>query len=192
MAHRVATQSPMDGRPPRYKTPDEFCPRTTALSSTFAPPQSTSPPTFAPTTYIAKMSSSGFPEFDINDLNAFHNNNPYGNHPIFDEFDWNLLNDAGTSQPYTGADFQGDLNNYPAFLTPTTAPTSLHPNHEMSFNEGKSSHILTPVIRKLTFWPQDTAHHFTRGRPYHPYCHNRQPLPPPCPSTAIPPPLHPF
>ena len=189
----MATQSPMDGRPSRYKNPrgtllQNHRPLVHLRTSAIHISADLHPDNL----YIAKMSSSGFPEFGINDLNAFYNNNPYGNHPIFDEFDWNLLNDAGTSQPYTGAYFQGDLNNYPAFLTPTTAPTSLHPNHEMSFNEGKSSHTLTPVIRKLTFWPQDTAHHFTRGRPYHPYCHNRQPLPPPCPSTTIPPPLHPF
>ena len=94
------------------------------------------------------MPSSGFPEFDVNELTASHNDNSYYNDSIFD---WNLLNSAGPSQPYMGADVQGDLNDYPQFLTPATAPISLHPTHEVSLDEGKLSHIPITIVRKLTF-----------------------------------------
>ena len=95
------------------------------------------------------MSSSGFPEFNIDELTMFHNNNFSGDNSIFDEFDWSLPNEAGPSQPYTGVDVQGDLNNYPEFLTPATAPTSLYPTHGVSFNEGKLLSILLIIVQRL-------------------------------------------
>lgn len=96
------------------------------------------------------MSSSGFPEFNIDDLTMFHNNNLSGDNSILNEFGWNSLNGAGPSQPYTGVDVWGDLDNYPEFLTPNTAPVSLYPTHGVSLNEGKSPYTLMVILRRLT------------------------------------------
>ena len=135
------------------------------------------------------MSFSGFPELNINDLTMFYNNF-YGDNSVFDEFNWNSL-DAGPSQPYMGVDVQGDLNNYPEFLSPNSAPISLYPTHGVSTNEGKSSYILVVTIRRLTFWSQDTSPHFTRARPRPLSRHNRRTFTPPRPLPPPPLPHHP-
>lgn len=79
---------------------------------------------------------SGLPEFDINDLTGFNNSGDLA----LDGFNWeNPSKVAGPSQPYTGADVQGDLNNYPEFPSPRNAPTSLYPARGTIANdEGKS------------------------------------------------------
>jgi len=84
------------------------------------------------------MFFSGFPEFNIDDLTGLGNNNYCEGNLDFDGSDWYLSNVAGPSQPYVGVDVQGDLNNYPDFATPLTAPTSLDPTHGIFSNEGKS------------------------------------------------------
>jgi len=87
--------------------------------------------------YIATMFTGGLPGFNINDLTAFDNNN-YDDKFSFDGFDWEILsNVAGPSQPYTGVDVQGDLNAYPEFPSPSSAPTSLYPAQGAIPNEGK-------------------------------------------------------
>lgn len=93
------------------------------------------------------MSSSEFREYNINDLTMFIS---CGESFAFNEFDWELLNGAGPSQPYMGADVQGDLGNYPEFPTPTTAPISLYPTHGVSPIESKSACTLIAIVRLLT------------------------------------------
>jgi hypothetical protein len=83
------------------------------------------------------MLFSGFPEFNIDDITGFNNNSYCGDSFHFDGINWDLSNDAGPSQPYMGVDVQGDLNNYPDFHTPATAPVSLYPTNEVFPNEGK-------------------------------------------------------
>jgi len=83
------------------------------------------------------MLFSEFPDFNIDDLTGFDNNNYCGDNPGFDRFNWDSSNVAGPSQPYTGVDVRGDLNNYPDFPTPATAPTSLYPTHGVFPEEGK-------------------------------------------------------
>ena len=82
------------------------------------------------------MFFSEFPEFNLDDLTGFNNNNFCGDNFGFDGFNWDSSNVAGQSQSYTGVDVRGDLNNYPDFLTPTTAPISLYPTQEV-LPEGK-------------------------------------------------------
>ena len=138
------------------------------------------------------MSFSGFPEFNIDDLTMMHSNNFYGDNSVFNEFDWNSL-DAGISQPYMGVDVQGDLNSYPEFPSPNSAPTSLYPTHGVSTNEGKSSYIPMVTIRRLTFWSQDTSPHSTRAWP-RPLSRNKRRTftpPPPHPHPPLPSPHHP-
>ncbi|KAF9644274.1 hypothetical protein BDM02DRAFT_996185 [Thelephora ganbajun] len=77
------------------------------------------------------MYSSGFTEFNIDYLAGFSNDSYRGDGLDFNEPNWDLPNFAGPSQPYTGVDVQGDLNNYPDFLTPSTAPISLYPANEV-------------------------------------------------------------
>ena len=83
------------------------------------------------------MFSNGFPDFNTNDLTALDDNS-YCSYNFFDEFNWeDPSNVAGPSQPYTGAEIRGDLNAYPDFLSPSSAPTSLDPTHGALFDEGK-------------------------------------------------------
>lgn len=83
------------------------------------------------------MFTSG-PGFNINDLTLFNNNNYYDDIFGFDGLDWeNPSSVAGPSQPYTGVDVQGDLNNYPEFPSPSSAPTTLCPAQGVNLNEGK-------------------------------------------------------
>lgn len=84
------------------------------------------------------MFFSGFPEFNIDDLTGVDNNSYCGDGFGFDQDNWYPSNVAGPSQPYTGAGVWGDLDNYPDFPTPSTAPISLSPTHGVSLNEGKS------------------------------------------------------
>ena len=83
------------------------------------------------------MPFSGFPEFNTDELTGFDNNSYSGDSSAFCEFNWGLSNVAGSSQHYTGADIRGDLNNYPDFPSPLSAPTSLYPTHGEFSNEGK-------------------------------------------------------
>ena len=58
---------------------------------------------------------------------------------------WDLSNLEGPSQPYTGVEVWGDLNKYPDFpapLSPNSAPTSLNPANEEAPGEGKSCQVL--------------------------------------------------
>ena len=79
------------------------------------------------------MFTSGLPGLDIDGLIGFNNNSYCGNNFDFDGFNWE--NTVGPSQPYTGVEVQGDLNNYPEFPSPSSAPTSLYPAR--GYNEGK-------------------------------------------------------
>ena len=98
------------------------------------------------------MSSNQFQEFNIDELTSFINNNTGGDNLGFDEFNWDSSNVAGQSQPdYTGVGVWGDLNNYPDFPSPTSAPTSLYPTHGVFPSEGKASCILMNIVRRLTF-----------------------------------------
>jgi len=85
------------------------------------------------------MFSNGFPEYNINDLTAFEYNSHSGYDFGFDGFYWeNPSNFAGPSQqPYTGAEVRGDLNVYPDFPSPSSAPISLSPTHGVFPNEGE-------------------------------------------------------
>jgi len=125
VAHKVATQ--------RTTVLWDIKPLEWDLSSepSSASPQSTSSSTPTPTTPIVTMVFSEFPEFDLDDLTEFNDNNFCDDNFGFDGFNWDSSNVAGQSQPYTGVDVRGDLNNYPDFLTPTTAPISLYPTQEV-------------------------------------------------------------
>ena len=83
------------------------------------------------------MVFSEFPEFNLDDLTEFNDNNFCGDNFGFDGFNWDSSNVAGQSQPYAGVDVRGDLNNYPDFLTPATAPISLYPTQEVLPEEGE-------------------------------------------------------
>ena len=83
------------------------------------------------------MPYSGFPEFNIDDLTGFDNNTHGSDDFDFGGFNWDLSKVAGPSNPYMGADVWGDLNDYPDFPSPSTAPTSLYPTHRASPEEGK-------------------------------------------------------
>ena len=80
------------------------------------------------------MFSNEFFDFDINDF-IWSNTNTYfdGNFDL-DGLNWNV---AGPSQPYAGADVYGDLNSYPDFVAPTTAPNPSYPDYGAFPNEGK-------------------------------------------------------
>ena len=80
------------------------------------------------------MFTSVLPGLDIDGLTGFSNNSYCGDNFDFGEFNWE--NTAGPSQPYTGVEVYGDLNNYPEFPSPSSAPTSLYPA-ELVNNEGK-------------------------------------------------------
>ena len=94
------------------------------------------------------MLFSEFPEFNIDDLTKLDNNNFGGNTFDFDRFSLDPSNVAGPSQPYMGVDVRGDLDSYPEFPTPDTAPTSLYPTHGVFPDEGKS--CFTTVFQRLT------------------------------------------
>lgn len=85
--------------------------------------------------HVTQMFSNNFLEFDINDFTGSNNNGYCDDNLGLDGFNWS---GAGPSQPYFGVDVQGDLNDYPNFPTPSTAPTSLYPTNETFSNEGKS------------------------------------------------------
>ena len=137
------------------------------------------------------MSSNQFQEFNIDELTAFINNNTPGDNLGFDEFSWDSSNVVGQSQPgYTGVGVWGDLNSYPDFPSPTSAPTSLYPTHGVFPNEGKSSYILMTIVRRLTLCSQETPPRFTRVWLYPRSRHNWRPLPP-SPTTPASPPSHP-
>ena len=81
------------------------------------------------------MFSNEFLGFDFSDLAGLNDFTHYDGNFNFDGFDWNA---AGPSQPYTGVEVQGNVNSYPEFLTPFTAPTSLYPDCGIFTDEGKS------------------------------------------------------
>ena len=135
------------------------------------------------------MSFNGFEEFNIEDFTGLDNNNFCGGSFGFDELNWNVSNAAGQSQPYMGADVRGELNNYPDFPSPTSAPTSLYPADGALPDEGKPSHILTAMVRKLTLLSQDATPRFTKAWLCLPSHHNQRPLLPL--STPASQPLHP-
>ncbi|KAF9783213.1 hypothetical protein BJ322DRAFT_141439 [Thelephora terrestris] len=94
------------------------------------------------------MSFSRIPEFNFEDITILQNNSYCGDNFGLDGFDFmDPSNVAGPSQPYTGADVQGDLNSYPDFLSPSTAPISLNPGHGAYPNDGYASQFYqrTPV-----------------------------------------------
>jgi len=84
------------------------------------------------------MSSSAFPEFNIDDLTGFDTSYFYGNDAGYDGLDWDQSSVTGLSQPYMGVDVFGDVNNYPDFPSPSTAPTSLYQTNGELPEEGKS------------------------------------------------------
>ena len=86
------------------------------------------------------MSYNTFPEFNLDDLTGLDDNYLYGKEFGFEGLDWDQSGIAGPSQPYAGVDVSGDLNNYPDFPSPSTAPTSLFPTHEVPLDEGKSGY----------------------------------------------------
>ena len=135
------------------------------------------------------MSFNGFEEFNIEDFTGLGDNNFSGGSFGFDELNWNASNVAGQSQSYMGADVWGELNNYPDFPTPTSAPTSLYPANGVLPDEGKPSHILTAMVRKLTLLSQDSTTRSTKTWLYLPSRHNQRPLLPL--STPASQPLHP-
>ena len=79
-----------------------------------------------------------FPEFNIEGLTGLDNNSFCDNNFDFEEFHWDMSNVAGPSQPYAGVDVRGDLDSYPRFPSPDSAPTSLYPTQGVFPNEGKS------------------------------------------------------
>ena len=84
------------------------------------------------------MSSSGNSEFNIDQLTAYNNNSYCENNLNLDGFSYlNPSDIAGPSQPYFGTDVWGDINNYPNFPTPSSAPMSLLPFNGGYLNEGK-------------------------------------------------------
>ena len=83
------------------------------------------------------MFSSSIPQFDLDDLSFFNNNNvgDFG----FDGFNFlESSNLAGPSQTYQGADVLGDFNNYPEYKTPYTAPASFNPWNKTYPNKGET------------------------------------------------------
>ena len=128
------TSGSLDGHPKdgRYKTP-----RGTYPWNHLPQPTNPYPLDLHFNHYIVTMFTGGLPGFNINDITAFDNKN-YDDKFSFDGFDWEILsNVAGPSQPYTGVDVQGDLNAYPEFPSPSSAPTSLYPAQGAIPSEGK-------------------------------------------------------
>jgi len=83
------------------------------------------------------MSSSTFPEFNIDDLTGFDTSYCYGNDLGYEGLNWDQSSGAGPSQPYGGVDVFGDVNNYPDFPSPSTAPISLYQTNGELPDEGK-------------------------------------------------------
>jgi len=84
------------------------------------------------------MSSNTFPEFNIDDLTGFDTSYFYSNDLGYDGVNWDQSSVAGPSQPYAGVDVFGDVNGYPDFPSPSTAPISLHQTNGELPDEGKS------------------------------------------------------
>ena len=85
------------------------------------------------------MVTNGIPEFNVNDLTDFDNNDYCGSDFGFDRFNYqtDLSNVAGPSQVSAGADVCGELDNYPAFLPSPTEPESLYLDYGVYPREGK-------------------------------------------------------
>ena len=137
MAHRTAICRLQPFEDIKTQIPrEELSPRTTAPQPIPTSRQSVPLPfpTFTPNTYVT-MFTSGLPGLDIDGLTGFNNNNYCGNNLSFDGSFWE--NTAGPSQPYTGVEVQGDLSNYPAFPSPSSAPTTLYPARGLVGTRGK-------------------------------------------------------
>ena len=80
------------------------------------------------------MFSNEFLGFDFSGLAGSNDHTHYDGNFNFDGLGWNV---AGPSQPYTGVEIQGNVNSYPDFLTPFTAPISLYPDCGVFTDEGK-------------------------------------------------------
>ena len=121
---------PKDGGPLRYKSPlsERNLPSEPSSLIHLRVSQSALLSIFAP---MFPNESLGF---NIDDLTGLDNRSCYDDNLGFDGLIWD---GAGPNQPYLGVDVRGDLDNYPSFLTPFTAPTSLHPTDGAFPNEGK-------------------------------------------------------
>ena len=125
-----------------------------------------------------------FPEFSIDDLIEFNSNTLYGDNFSFDGSNWHLPN-ASQLYPYTGAGVQGDLNSYPDFQTPTTAPTPSYQTPGMSSKEGKSS--CTSQLPSFRAHSLSTGHHFPSYEGVAMPSFPSQPVTTTPPFTAVPP-----
>jgi len=84
------------------------------------------------------MTVNGIPEFNFDDLTIVDYDYCSANFG-FDGLDYqaDLSQVAGPSQPYTGVEVLGDSHNYPDIPSPSTTPTSLYLAHGTYSNEGK-------------------------------------------------------